>query len=189
MTTISEITKLLISNFNKSFDIRDTEEKLIYQDNELKYLELIIGIKTGTIEQKLEEQQKKNKEERDKICNTKFEFPPAGDIKTINDVNFIDDIVFALKVIEYRKLELEKKIAIIKYNLVVFNYLVINLLSITKNNATPEDVRILKQDKDRVKIILEFWLENNNPDILIQYLYKYNCLAKNILEFQEKNKS
>ena len=121
MEDISEITKLIISNFNKPIDKKESE---MNYETELKYIELyqklILGNIDGiTLKQKCLD---------NTLDNTSISFPIDTNITNINDIIFIEDLLFIYKIIEYRKLEIRKQIVIIKYTLELFYYLTICLL-------------------------------------------------------------
>ena len=112
MEDISEITKLIISNFNKPIDKKESE---MNYETELKYIELyqklILGNIDGiTLKQKCLD---------NTLDNTSISFPIDTNITNINDIIFIEDLLFIYKIIEYRKLEIRKQIVIIKYTIVI----------------------------------------------------------------------
>jgi hypothetical protein len=189
MENISEITRLIISNFNKPIDKTEFEERI---ETELEYIELykelITGVVNGTtVETRLKDKCLSNTNSAD------ITFPSNIKINNINDIYFIDDITFVYKIIQYRKLEITKQLSIIKYTLELFNYLVVCSLRLTEKKQTnPEtqisddEIDVLNQNKVGVRKILEDLLENNGHNLLIKKLNKYICLEKTLQSFTDK---
>jgi hypothetical protein len=191
MEDISEITKLIISNFNKPIDKKESE---MNYETELKYIELyqklILGNIDGiTLKQKCLD---------NTLDNTSISFPIDTNITNINDIIFIEDLLFIYKIIEYRKLEIRKQIVIIKYTLELFYYLTICLLRLEdKQKNLPSidnnEINILKKNKINVKTILNNFIENNGKKFLLKKLYKYICLDRNfdiiLKKINSKNKN
>jgi len=192
MENISEITKLLVCNFSKSFHENEIKKKNQYKETELQYLELIFGTKPGeNMDTKLQEQNRQTQEEcndiNDKMILIKL--PRDNNLTSINNIYFIDDIVFVYKLIEYRKLEIKKKLTILKYNLVLFNYLIINIKKLQNMQQNMQqnieniqiDIQNLILIKEDTRNKINYWMnQNGNINILLQDLNKYHCLSKNI---------
>jgi hypothetical protein len=179
MDDISEITKLIITNFNTPIDKRESEMKY---ETELKYIELYQKLILGNID-KITLKKKQNSLDNT-IDKTPISFPIDNKITYINDIIFIEDLEFIHKIIEYRKLEIRKQIVIIKYTLELFYYITICLLRLEDKaeevkSINPQEIQILRTNKNKLKEIFINFSHNNGDKFLLKKLYKYICLDKN----------
>jgi hypothetical protein len=190
---IGELFTSIILNFNRSIDekeeqsIREYNAKVLeYQRIELDYLELIFG-----------NDQDLNTEERLQASNCKrslnnisdLELTPNNKLKTIDDINFTHDIVFIYKIIEFRKLEIKKKIALFKYNLELYYFLVIYLipqreLGQGQVGLTQAQRGELETNKNTIKNIIDYYTHNNL--IFIKNYKKYLFLEEQLDIFSRR---
>ena len=190
---IGELFTSIILNFNRSIDekeeqnIREYDAKVLeYQRIELDYLELIFG-----------NDQDLNIEERLQASNCKrslnnisdLELTPNNKLKTIDDINFTHDIVFIYKIIEFRKLEIKKKIALFKYNLELYYFLIIYLIPQRELRAgqvglTQDQLRELETNKNTIKNIIDYYTHNNL--IFIKNYKKYLFLEEQLDIFSRR---
>jgi hypothetical protein len=172
MDSLSEITKLIISNFNKPVDEIEAEERI---ETEIKYLQLYVDLIRPTLDYT-------GCATNVKIDDINFAAEPG--VNNIKDVCFIDDVVFVLKIVEFRRLEIRKQLMNVKYSLEMFYYLVVSILALQSKHASGQivhenDIVKLKANKDIVKRILvdlSQIKDNNNGQFWINKLDKYNCL-------------
>jgi hypothetical protein len=190
---IGELFTSIILNFNRSIDekeeqnIREYDAKVLeYQRIELDYLELIFG-----------NDQDLNIEERLQASNCKrslnnisdLELTPNNKLKTIDDINFTHDIVFIYKIIEFRKLEIKKKIALFKYNLELYYFLIIYLIPQRELRAgqvglTQDQLRELETNKNTIKNIIDYYTHNNL--IFVKNYKKYLFLEEQLDIFSRR---
>lgn len=87
--------------------------------------------------------------------------------KKVSDINFIMDEATVLKIIEYRKLEIIKKLEIFKLNIVLFSNLCMHIKVAGQKQYDQQTLELLKQKKEIIETYIKnFMLEPNKNYLL-----------------------
>jgi hypothetical protein len=88
--------------------------------------------------------------------------------KTVSEINFIMDEPTVLKIIEYRKLEIVKKLEIFKLNIVLFSNLCIHIKLARQKKYAEKSLHDLLEKKQTIERYIRNFILNPNRNYLLK---------------------
>jgi hypothetical protein len=149
---MSSLLSILSSIYDEKFNTNEAELLQCNNPSTKSYTELLPVKKKEWKEEPIKEIP----------CNTE----PID--KFVSDVNFIMDEQTVLKLIEYRKLEIIKKLQIFKLNIALFSNLCMHIKLAIKRNYPGGKKLYLILNKETVKSYIENFMLDTNQNYLLK---------------------
>ena len=175
----SNIISLILKKYNENFDENENNEnnKIMIKNN-MDFKKLLLEI------------DKVEKETKCVTDNKELFLSNTNNIKSIHEMNFIQDINLVTNIVKYRKLEIKKQIRIISLAIQVYKYVLIKI-KCEDFFSNEYKIELNKADllKDRQKCveILQTAVLNDNSYFLQDTLCRYIELEDKLKSFSKKN--
>jgi hypothetical protein len=166
------IISLILKKYNEKFDENENDEnnKIIIKNN-MDFKKLLLEI---------------DKVEKETKCVTdnKELFLSNKNIKSIHEMNFIQDINLVTEIVRYRKLEIKRQIRTISLAIEVYKYVLIKIKCVDYFSNT-YNLQLNTDDlsKDKQKCVEIFNSAVFNPYFLQDTLCRYNDLEDKLKSF------
>jgi hypothetical protein len=168
------IISLILKKYNEKFDENENDEnnKIIIKNN-MDFKKLLLEI---------------DKVEKETKCVTdnKELFLSNKNIKSIHEMNFIQDINLVTEIVRYRKLEIKRQIRTISLAIEVYKYVLIKIKCVDYFSNT-YNLQLNTDDlsKDKQKCVEIFNSAVFNPYFLQDTLCRYNDLEDKLESFNK----
>jgi len=169
------IISLILKKYNEKFDENENNEnnKIMIKNN-LDFKKLLLEI------------DKVEKETKCVTDNKELFLSNTNNIKSIHEMNFIQDINLVTEIVKYRKLEIKRQIRTISLAIEVYKYVLIKIKCVdyfsNKYNLNLNNDDLLK---DRRKCVEIFNSAVFNPYFLQDTLCRYNDLEDKLKSFNK----